>query len=146
MPPQDLELGEVPEAASEPTVTPSATPEPPAAPTAEGFIAVAAKIAADPDKSTTIYRRFDALSARNLLFYQAELGELEDLQIQYDAEDQRARDPASIECKHDWEAFADHAKEEGRERKKMELAMKIRVTLEKYRKHLTESDIKEMRS
>jgi hypothetical protein len=42
-----------------------------------GFIAVSNQIASDPDKRRTICRRFDALSARNLLFYQAELAELE---------------------------------------------------------------------
>jgi hypothetical protein len=38
-----------------------------------GFALVASKIDSDIDKITTIYRRFDELSARNLLFYQAEL-------------------------------------------------------------------------
>jgi hypothetical protein len=136
---QDLELGQVSEPSSEPAPTPSSVSEQPAAPSSEGFIGLAAKIAADPDKSTTIYRRFDALSARNLLFYQAELAELEEQQNQYDKEDQKARDQLnqeSIECQHDWETFANRAKDVGRERSKMELAMKIRITLEKYRECL----------
>jgi hypothetical protein len=106
-------------------------------PPCKGFIAVTATIASEPDKSTTIFRRFDALSARNLLFYQAELAELEELQKQYDEEDQKARDEASIECQRDWEAFVRCAKNEGREKRKMDLAIEIRTTLEKYRKHQT---------
>lgn len=104
-----------------------------------GFALVASKIASDIDKTTTIYRRFDELSARNLLFYQAELAELEDAQRGYDEEDRNAKDQASIECQRDWSEFERHAGEEEngmmqrREKEKMELAMKIRDKLEKYR-------------
>ncbi|TVY16396.1 hypothetical protein LARI1_G007412 [Lachnellula arida] len=139
MPLQDLELGQESGPSSEPAPTPSLGSEQPAAPIRKGFIGLAAKIAADPDKSTTLYRRFDALSARNLLFYQAELAELEEQQNQYDTEDQKARDQLnqeSIECQHDWETFTNRAKDAGRERSKMELAMKIRITLEKYHEAL----------
>jgi hypothetical protein len=52
-----------------------------------GFPRVADKVASDIDKATTIYRRFDRLSARNLLFLEAELAELEALQNKYDADD-----------------------------------------------------------
>lgn len=101
----------------------------------KGFATVASKVAYDPDKSTAIYRRFDALSTRNLLFYQAELAELESLQRQYDTEDAKERDELSVECMRDWSSFVRNT-EEGRERerKRMELAMKIRDKLEKYRK------------
>jgi hypothetical protein len=98
---------------------------------------MASKIASDIDKTTTIYRRFDELPSRNLLFYQAELAELEDLQREYDKEDLNEKDQVSIECQRDWSEFDKHAAEEGlvqkREKEKMELAMKIREKLEKYR-------------
>jgi hypothetical protein len=64
---------------------------------ARGFALVASKIASDSDKTTTIYRRFDELSARNLLFYQAELAELEGQQRDYDEVDRNAKDQASIQ-------------------------------------------------
>jgi len=99
----------------------------------KGFSAVASKIAADPDKTTTIYRRFDKLSARNLLFYQAELTELESQQEVLDNEDRMTTDEYSDNCQRDWRWFEEGAKVEGRERKKMELAMRVRHTLEKYR-------------
>lgn len=54
-----------------------------------GYASLASFIASDVDKSTAIYRRFDRLSARNLLFLQSELEELQDLQDQFDAEDSK---------------------------------------------------------
>jgi hypothetical protein len=104
-----------------------------------GFALVASKIASDIDKTTTIYRRFDELSARNLLFYQAELAELEEQQREYDEVDRNNKDPAAIESQRDWNQFVCQASDdEGgsvqkREKEKMKLAMKIRDKLEKYR-------------
>jgi hypothetical protein len=102
-----------------------------------GFALVASKINSDADKTTTIYRRFDELSARNLLFYQAELAELEEQQKRQDKEDSDAKDQASVECQSDWNKFAEAAKSTDvanrRGKEKMELALKIRERLEKYR-------------
>jgi hypothetical protein len=102
-----------------------------------GFALVASKLNSDADKTTTIYRRFDELSARNLLFYQAELAELEERQKRQDTEDRDAKDQASIECQSDWNKFAEAAESTDaanrREKEKMELAIKIRERLEKYR-------------
>jgi hypothetical protein len=131
----DLELGPIPP----PSL--SLETERISPPPTKGFIAVTSKITSDPDKSTTIYRRFDALSARNLLFYQAELAELEDLQKQYDEDDRKARDTASIECQREWDAFVHCAREEGREKRKMDLAMRIREVLAKYREHRDGEDV-----
>lgn len=102
-----------------------------------GFALVASKINSDADKTTTIYRRFDELSARNLLFYQAELAELEEQQRREDKVDSAAKDEASLECQSDWNRFAKAAKSTDvanrREAEKMKLAMMIRERLEKYR-------------
>lgn len=70
-----------------------------------GFPSVAAKIACDTDKTTTIYRRFDRLSARNLLFLQAQVAELEGLQDRYDAEDLKTGDLVTKQCQSDWTDF-----------------------------------------
>ncbi|CZR63052.1 uncharacterized protein PAC_12949 [Phialocephala subalpina] len=98
-----------------------------------GFALVASKIASDADKTTTIYRRFDELSARNLLFYQAELAELEEQLREYDEDDSKARDESAVECQRDWSEF-ERSAEEGvvREKRRMVLVMKIREKLEKY--------------
>src|SRR5450432_3443155 len=78
-----------------------------------GFPRVADKIASDPDKTTTIYRRFDRLSARNLLYLEAELAELEALQDKQDDDDLRFRknDDATGRCHHDWNMFESCANE-----------------------------------
>ena len=52
-----------------------------------GFGSLAAFIADDEDHATSIYKRFNGLAARNLLYYQSELAELAALQQQYDIED-----------------------------------------------------------
>jgi hypothetical protein len=121
---QDLEVGAL---AKSPVKR--VTPTPPC----KGFIGVTAKIISDPDKSTTLYRRFDALSARNLVFYQAELAELEEQQKGLDDEDSKCSDEESEKCQRDWDSFVRSAKVLGEDQKKMDLAMKIRDTLEKYR-------------
>jgi hypothetical protein len=51
-----------------------------------GYARFAAFIATDKDKSTTIYRRFERLAARNLLDLESELTELEAEQDQLDEE------------------------------------------------------------
>lgn len=78
----------------------------------------AALTSSDLDKNMTRYRCFDALSARNLIFYQAELAELDDLQQQYDEEDRKARAEASIVCQRDLASFAQSALEDGRDHRK----------------------------
>ena len=54
-----------------------------------GYCSLAIFIASDCDKSTSIYRRFDRLSARNLLCIESELVKLEAQQDKLDAEDLR---------------------------------------------------------
>lgn len=109
---------------------------------ARGFALVARKIASDIDKTTTIYRRFDELSARSLLFYQAELAELEDQLREYDEEDSLARDESSVECQRDWSEFERRASEGvAREKRRMDVVMKIREKLEKYRANPNPRDV-----
>ena len=99
-----------------------------------GFALVASKINSDVDKTTTIYRRFDELSARSLLYFQAELAELEEELKDNDDEDSQARDKIAVDCQRDWSVFERSAGEGvEREKRRMELVMKIREKLEKYR-------------
>jgi len=110
-----------------------------------GFAAVADKVAQDVDKTTTIYRRFDRLSARNILLLQAELAELEDQQDKCDLEDYRnENDPSVINSRCDYREFIRHARERDshgaslhpREGKRLDLALEIREKLKVYRKLL----------
>lgn len=103
-------------------------------PNPRGFALVASKINSDADKTTTIYRRFDALSARNLLFYQADLAELESSQKDLDENDILDNSFDAIGCQSDWITFKKAAaKYSGRNKEKMELALHIREVLEIYR-------------
>ena len=43
----------------------------------DGYSKFATFLTADPDKSTTIFRRFDRINARNLLVLESEIAELE---------------------------------------------------------------------
>ncbi|KAF4621892.1 hypothetical protein G7Y89_g14453 [Cudoniella acicularis] len=110
-----------------------------------GFPSVAAKIASDIDKTTTIYRRFDRLSARNILLLQAEIAELEYEQDRYDAEDRkRGCDDVAMDSQSDWREFVRNSAAKDRygkllhprEREKMELSMKIRSKLKEYHETL----------
>ncbi|KAL2063967.1 hypothetical protein VTL71DRAFT_4461 [Oculimacula yallundae] len=98
-----------------------------------GFALVASKIASDPDKTTTIYRLFDELSSRSLVFYQAELAELEEQLKDIDEEDSAARDDDSVQCQKEWSEF-ERSAEQGikKEQRRMDRVMKIRGKLEKY--------------
>ena len=101
-----------------------------------GFASVAAFIAKDPDNTSTIYRRFDRLTARNLLYLQSKLQNLEATQDQLDEEDLRTDDVESKRAATSWEDFERLAKTQGREereRKRMEVAEQIEIAIKKYR-------------
>jgi hypothetical protein len=106
-----------------------------------GFPRVADKLASDPDKTTSIFRRFDRLSSRNLLFLEAELAELEALQNKYDEDDLIAADRMVIDCHSDWrkfERYGTERDEHGNPRNpgqaaRLELAVKIKEKIKEYR-------------
>ncbi len=108
----------------------------------EGFPRVAYKLASDPDRTTTLFRRFDQLSARNLLYLEAELAQLEAQQNRFDDQDLIAADETTLECHTNWSKFDRHAKEKNTDTTfkqpgqaaKMELALKIRGKIKEYRK------------
>ena len=103
-----------------------------------GFASVAAFIAKDPDNTSTIYRRFDRLTARNLLYLQSRLQSLEATLDQLDDEDLHTHDKEDKEsgkAATSWEDFERLAKDEsrGREKKRMEIAEQIEIAIKKYR-------------
>jgi hypothetical protein len=108
----------------------------------QGFPRVADKIAHDPDNTSTIVRRFDRLSARNLLFLEAQLAELEARQNRSDEQDLIAASLTTIECHSDWRKFEAYATERNgdgsftkpEQAAKMELALEIKEKLNEYRK------------
>jgi hypothetical protein len=99
----------------------------------KGYPSLAAFIASDQDKSTAIYRRFDRLSARNLLYLQSELQELEARQDALDAEDLHG-DLQAKKSARNWQVLKKRAKQQNNEREKerLELAFEIRDKLKEY--------------
>lgn len=106
----------------------------------QGFPSLANFIASDRDHSAFIFKRFDRLSARNLLYLQSELAELESLQNEYDREDYHSTNLGAKDGRRDWAVFKKRAEEPGGghedDGKRMELAMKIRTNLKEYKEML----------
>jgi hypothetical protein len=103
-----------------------------------GFASVANLVASDPDKSGTIYRRFDRLSTRTLLYLESKLAVLESAQERFDEEDGTDDSFALKSAATSWEEFEEHAKDLDRPeiQKRMKLATEIAATLKTYRKYL----------
>lgn len=101
----------------------------------KGYPSLAAFIASDQDKSTAIYRRFDRLSARNLLYLQSELVELEAQQDTFDAEDLRSTTSTEErKSTRDWRILKEKANEPGniREKERLRLVEDIRNKIKEY--------------
>lgn len=103
-----------------------------------GYPSLASFIASHKDKSTVIFRRFDRLSARNILYLQSELAELEARQDAYDKEDVRGS-MTDKKCARDWNEFRNQSENNERQIARMKLVKEIRGTMKEYsksRRHL----------
>ncbi len=108
----------------------------------QGFPRVADNIACDPDRTSTIFRRFDRLSARNLLYQEAQIAELESRQNRSDKQDLTAATSTFIGCHGDWRKFEAYATERNGDGSfakpdqaaRLELALEIKDKLNEYRK------------
>ncbi|MCJ1435543.1 hypothetical protein MMC27_004917 [Xylographa pallens] len=103
-----------------------------------GFPTVAHFITQDRDNISTIYRRFDALSARNLLYLQSHLQRLEADQAALDDELLKTCNRDSKNAASSWEAFELFARDglHELERRRMELAKDIKTALREYHETL----------
>ncbi len=101
----------------------------------DGYPALAAWIARDPDNESYIFRKFDRLSARNLLNLQSHLIGIEEKLDQFDEETRRSRDFDLKQSARRWETFARNAEDPNRpeEKKRMELVGELQVKLKEYR-------------
>lgn len=114
----------------------------------EGFHSLSALLASDPDLQ--VYRRFDSLASRNLLYLQAEILDLEarleeldaaDLEVANAEESEWMEVKLSARC---WEAFAEKAESgEEREVERMRLIRQIRECLAEYRALILSGDLPE---
>lgn len=111
-----------------------------------GYASVAEWIALDPDNEPFIFRKFDELSARNLLYLQAEILAIEEQLERIDDADAASRDLGRLNLARTWETLNDSKKlgdQEARDR--MTLILMLREKLKEYRKlpfiHEPESNI-----
>ncbi|RSL41849.1 hypothetical protein CEP54_015687 [Fusarium duplospermum] len=113
-----------------------------------GFPALAKRIAINPDYEAFIFRKFDRLSARNLLHLESRLTYLEWKLDQADAQASNAQDNETLRSLRTWEAFEENAKDATRtEYTRMKIAEEIRETLKDYRlaeKRLDESNHRDL--
>ncbi|RTE84831.1 hypothetical protein BHE90_000608 [Fusarium euwallaceae] len=95
----------------------------------DGFPSLANFIASDRDGTSTIFKRFNRLAARNLLLLQSELAELEAKLDEYDGQDQQSGAEA-LQSLRNWEDYKARNEEDS---DRIKLLGKIRETLKEYR-------------
>ena len=98
-----------------------------------GYPSLASFIASDEDKTTVIYRRFDRLSARNILYMQSELADLEAQQDAFDKEDVTGS-MVDVNCARNWNTFTQLSQSDDRQKARMKLVKDIRETIKTYSK------------
>lgn len=98
-----------------------------------GFALLADHIARDQDNTSSIYRRFDRLTARNLLHWQSRLQKLEAIQDELDEEVLFSNDKDCKRAASSWEDFESLAENREAERRRMAVAQEIHDTLMAYR-------------
>ncbi|KAH7013423.1 hypothetical protein EDB80DRAFT_371775 [Ilyonectria destructans] len=102
-----------------------------------GFPVLADRIAFNPDYEAFIFRKFDRLSARNLLHLESRLAYLEWKLDQADEQAAHSPDNETRRSIRVWEAFEENAKNEARpEHARMRIAEEIRETLKEYQEAL----------
>ncbi|KAJ9655398.1 hypothetical protein H2201_008812 [Coniosporium apollinis] len=106
----------------------------------DGYPSLSTFIASDPDKTTLVFKHFDRLAIRNLLYLQSELEDLQAQQDEFDRIDanDQSDDLSAKQCARNWGEFKRTAQtdQDGRQKQRMELVMKIRVTMKEYREAL----------
>lgn len=99
----------------------------------KGYPSLSSFIASDSDHSTFIFKRFDRTSARNILYLQSELAELEALQDEYDREDLQATWDEKT-SRRDLKTFNARSEDANfpKERARMQLAKLIKDKVKEY--------------
>ena len=95
-------------------------------------------IASDPELS--IFKRFDRLSSRNLLYLQSELLDLQAQLQSFDEEDYNEKTGEVILSARCWETFSAKAEEHPRENERMSIILKIRSQMKAYQEALVLRD------
>jgi hypothetical protein len=100
-----------------------------------GYPALAAWIAQDPNNESLVFRKFDYLSARNLLHLQSQVISLEQKLKRYDEEMLRSSDMKLREAAMRWESLVKNAEDSQRvvEKERMNLYCEIQYKIKEYR-------------
>ncbi|OJJ61040.1 hypothetical protein ASPSYDRAFT_29548 [Aspergillus sydowii CBS 593.65] len=103
----------------------------------EGFANVARWLSLDRDNEAFIYRRFNELSARNILYLQCELLDLEKKLNELDKKDVTSDDMDLKDVARTWETFIQRFEEGNSEAVvRMELITKLRAKIKEYHETL----------
>lgn len=109
------------------------------APRKRGFPALADMIAVNPGYEAFIFRKFDRLSARNLLHLESRLAYFEKKLDQADEQGERG-DNETLRSLRSWEAFQENAEDATRpEHSRMKMEMEMGDTLKEYREILSDA-------
>lgn len=88
------------------------------------------------DAELSVFKRFDGLSSRNLLYLQSELLDLQAQLHEFDIEDYNEKTGEVLLSAKCWETFAARAEEHPRENERMEVIRKIRPLMKEYQEAL----------
>ena len=101
-----------------------------------GYPSLAHFVASDRDRTTLIYKRYDELAARNLLYLQSELAEMQAAQRAFDQHDLTV-DRSMKQCARNFTDFRKAAEaDDASQKERWELMKRIRETLKEYREAL----------
>ncbi|CAG5150508.1 uncharacterized protein ALTATR162_LOCUS2684 [Alternaria atra] len=101
-----------------------------------GFPSLAHFIASDRDRTTLIFKRYDELAARNLLYLQSELAGLQGKQRAFDQEDLMSN-LSTKQCARNYSDFKLAVQaDDARQKDRWKLMKDIRETLKEYREAL----------
>lgn len=101
----------------------------------DGYPSLSKFIASDPDRTTLVFKHFDRLAIRNLLYLQSELEDLQAQQDEFDRIDanDQSDDLSAKQCARNWGEFKRKAQTDQKQKERIELVMKIRVMMKEYR-------------
>lgn len=104
-------------------------------PSMRGFSSLAAFMSDNAHSESFVFQRFDRLTARNLLYLQSELAELQRKMDEFDRQDdQPPYDLEARRCARSWEDFERVKDHDSKQQERWALMIKIRETLQEYRK------------
>lgn len=113
----------------------------------DGYPALAAWIARDPDNETLVFRKFERLAARNVLHLQARLIALEHEINQQDEAARQSVDSKTRQSSRRWETLVECARDASRqETKRLKSLDELKTLLKDYCTSESRTGVKSIRS